>query len=1403
MSVDESTLSKATKCTYVLSGAIVGGLPNRALWKTKARYFIILSIDGDEVWRSGEMQTKGSHIVWDRVEDGFPFACGLASAVRVTLLKNHSSRPVEEVGVTALPLSSWLKATAAVPLTKEHGPKHNHLVGIKLNILYAGDDKLAVVKDDSIRQVIEQATTAVSELELSPGLAISAAVDPVTQLQNGLQDVSPSWKAFLDSVQWFVNAMDSVTEVHPYAKMAWSVLSGAYKVVKAQQDRDANVLDLVEKMRNVYSFLQEAQEVMNIAEAPGNDPLRESALRRLASQTVECAHFITTYSRNKRFFSRLIGESIGAARATVTKYSSSFDMIKQDFRDGSQLCLEIFSIRMLADVSRMVQDLDIRDIPYVNEAGFELGKRCLPGTRTALLDEIEEWVNADAPATPRIFLLMGRAGTGKSTLAHTIASRFHNTDQLGSTFCFSANEASTRTPASLFRNIARDLCKGRQAFKFALSQSIGDDSNACGTKDLEMQFEKFILGPAKRLVVNGTILVIVDALDESATAKDRAKLLWLLRHRLKELPPSFRFFITSREEMDIAEAFLPGTAEAVVKRMPTLEDDGQLSADILKYVRHSLSKDDSDELLPGLSDESCSILTDKSEGIFQWAVVACSYIKERRPGESLARRYNLLISRDDVTLDSLYRTILQQVLDPNSKEHDQDSAEQTAQALDYFKIIMGIILVAVEPLSMQSLNALASYAQSDDSFEVYGLVRPLGSLLSGVGEGTQPLRPLHSSFSDLLQDPKRGGVYYIGSDGHHERVLTASLRLLQRRLKFNMGEMESSYVSNSQLAISGSITDNLPASLVYACKHWGHHLFRSVEGFEQHNPEVGDLIRRLFMEKLLFWLEAASLGGVVPEVLDDLVRSMSRLKVMGDKLHTLAVETMQFITDYEPAITVSAAHVYMSALIWLPTTSQIAQIYRPMYPRLAQPILSSEAASSAVDALRSRQLAEVLSVALSPDGKRFVSGSSDNAVQFWDIASRAPVGLPLTGHSDWVHSVAFSPDGQHVVSGSADKTVRVWDARTGQLTLGPLTGHTYEVTAVAFSPDGRSILSGSLDGTVRMWDANNGEPVPGMVLSHPGRVHSAAFSRDGSRIAAGYEKNIRLWNAITAQPIGDPLTGHQSSVTSVAFSPNGKQIVSGSGDKTLRLWDVATQQAIFPPLEGHSSWINSVAFFPDGARVVSGSLDGTLRVWDARTGRGLGEPLMGHQQEVNAVVVSGDGRRIVSCSGSKSIQFWETEEDGAEDMPGERGEGERSVASRRVPPLSRENNNIRVWDAHAIGILLEDSSKIAESIGACDPGTPHAATDRPRLSLSPNSRHQLAQPYSPSSPASTGLGIMFDLDTGWVMGNGKDHILWVPPEQLRQLYTGQCEVVIPGPMVYIDLSRFVHGTRWTECRSSS
>jgi len=278
----------------------------------------------------------------------------------------------------------------------------------------------------------------------------------------------------------------------------------------------------------------------------------------------------------------------------------------------------------------------------------------------------------------------------------------------------------------------------------------------------------------------------------------------------------------------------------------------------------------------------------------------------------------------------------------------------------------------------------------------------------------------------------------------------------------------------------------------------------------------------------------------------------------------------------------------------------------------------------------------VRSVSFSPDGRRIVSGSTDNELKVWD-AETGQETLTLKGHSDWVTSVSFSPDGRRIVSGSNDDTIKIWDAETGQETL-TVEGHTWAVSSVIFSPDGNRIVSGSWDKSLKVWDAETGRETL-TLKGHSDYVRSVSFSPDGRRIVSGSEdETLKVWDAETGQEMLT-LKGHSDYVIGVSFSPDGRRIVSGSNDKTPKVWNAETGQEM-RNLEGHTDSVTSVAFSPDGRRIVSGSNDETLKVWDAETGQ-LALTLEGHSDYVRSVAFSPDGKRIVSGSTDKTVKIWD------------------------------------------------------------------------------------------------------------------------------------------------------------------
>src|SRR4051812_11042517 len=73
-----------------------------------------------------------------------------------------------------------------------------------------------------------------------------------------------------------------------------------------------------------------------------------------------------------------------------------------------------------------------------------------------------------------------------------------------------------------------------------------------------------------------------------------------------------------------------------------------------------------------------------------------------------------------------------------------------------------------------------------------------------------------------------------------------------------------------------------------------------------------------------------------------------------------------------------------------------------------------------------------------------------------------PSNRVLEGHQNSVLWVAFTPDGKTLASGSRDDKVMIWDVATGKL-LQTLSDPNDDVYCVAYSPDGRTLAACGAD----------------------------------------------------------------------------------------------------------------------------------------------------------------------------------------------------------------------------------------------------------------------------------------------------------------------------------------------------
>ena len=121
----------------------------------------------------------------------------------------------------------------------------------------------------------------------------------------------------------------------------------------------------------------------------------------------------------------------------------------------------------------------------------------------------------------------------------------------------------------------------------------------------------------------------------------------------------------------------------------------------------------------------------------------------------------------------------------------------------------------------------------------------------------------------------------------------------------------------------------------------------------------------------------------------------------------------------------------------------------------------------------------VTDVAVTRDGQHLVAGAS-KVVKVWGdldvpqgkvVACKGRAGMP--GHQDEVRAIAVTPDGKRILSGARDHTVRVW-LFSGRLENIFSELHTSTVDALVALPDNDHALSGAQTGTIKLFNINDG-----------------------------------------------------------------------------------------------------------------------------------------------------------------------------------------------------------------------------------------------------------------------------------------------------------------------------------------
>jgi WD40 repeat protein len=328
-------------------------------------------------------------------------------------------------------------------------------------------------------------------------------------------------------------------------------------------------------------------------------------------------------------------------------------------------------------------------------------------------------------------------------------------------------------------------------------------------------------------------------------------------------------------------------------------------------------------------------------------------------------------------------------------------------------------------------------------------------------------------------------------------------------------------------------------------------------------------------------------------------------------------------------------------------------------------------------------------LSVAPDGSKMAAAVfHTSTVQFWNRKNGKS--CECAGHLGEVKTVAYSPNGRYFASGSVDQSVRLWDGETG-FPIRVFKGHAGTVFALKWTSDSRTLISASGDGCVKFWDAESrvhtpdwGSALLPMDLSPDGNlllcvdeyrrkkelillptdgtspaktikldhypVH-AGFIDGGARFSAFLAKQIDgkliphslpQWETQTLAPIQNGHPVPAKCLRQITFSPESSLVITEYADsKGLQLWDMTTGQRVCAFPAQPNDRFQDPRLSADASRlVVYSSSRNALIVYDTKTTTELRSIAVPSAQ---TFALSPDGKIAALCQKNNRITLWNIE----------------------------------------------------------------------------------------------------------------------------------------------------------------
>jgi len=397
---------------------------------------------------------------------------------------------------------------------------------------------------------------------------------------------------------------------------------------------------------------------------------------------------------------------------------------------------------------------------------------CLEGTRQEQIKAITYWIEAEDEKKP-FFLVLGPAGSGKTSLLNKIAENCKAKGCYAAGFFFSSTDSARNTTERLMNTIAYQVAVAIPQLRPYIAKIIEADSTIL-SRSLELKILELFLKPLQQLRSDfpsfhsslRSFVIVVDALDECGNLEEQRRVVAALDKLLSNGSFPFVCLLSSRFdphiENEIACTLKPRSQDQVILG----QDCDAERDDIREYLcanvdrirnNHAFGKRIPKEWLLEFDLEN---IVRKSGGQFIYASTIIQYIEapDDNPYERL--RYILGItgakSREDpfAELDVLYLALVSSV--KNRVAMIEILGIQLARSSSQFWT----------PVSLDSYFDFEGHFRSLDGDIVLASLAPVLKYEDGH------ITFYHLSFAEFLLDSRRSQEYFVRPENWQKWIVS-------------------------------------------------------------------------------------------------------------------------------------------------------------------------------------------------------------------------------------------------------------------------------------------------------------------------------------------------------------------------------------------------------------------------------------------------------------------------------------------------------------------------------------------------------------------------------------------------------------------------------------------------------